>query len=299
MAKKARTPTPAEVATPSSMGSPDAPEPTASPAPDPAAAKTPVQELVEGIKVRQALVAKNPEDFPAKNRPGLVIAQAEAREELVVAERQYAQYLKDAAFAGVILTASKDRLQEFLKVAQDVSQSLVIVACDALYERLAKAAEVGLSDSRMFGAGQIGLVIQEMAQVGRELFFSELASPRWTYDSLVPTREDLKEVIRRAIRSSADGDYLNRSYLRMAAYTRALELGHYKSLVPVLITGGTPSEVEFLQNGVFNAAVTLDLDAIQGPITEDDVTAFFRSMVSAMRASDARRQAGMASGMVQ
>jgi hypothetical protein len=253
------------------------------------AARNPIADLVAGIKVRKALVAKDPEEFPARTRPGLVSAQAEAREELLAAEQNYAQYVKDAAVAGVITSSSPERVQEFLALAQEVSaQPLVVVACDEVYSRLAAAGETGLGASRQFGAGQLGIILEEYAAVGRELQFTSLAAPRWSYDVIVPTHKDFVAAIRTAIRAGDDGDSLNRAYIRLQAYRKALEVGYSNSLVPVLIVGSTPEEAPFLQKQLFNAAVSIDLDPGEAP-TAEVVKSFFKSMVKTAKRYDANQ----------
>jgi hypothetical protein len=253
------------------------------------AAGNPIAELVYGIKARKALVAKDPEEFPPRTRTGLVSAQAEAREELLVAEQNYAQYVKDAAVAGVITSSDPKRVQEFLALAQEVSaQPLVVVACDEMYDRLATAGEVGLGPTRQFGAGQLGIILEEYAAIGRELQFTSLASPRWSYDVIVPTHKDFVAAIRTAIRAGGDGDSMNRAFIRLQAYRKALEVGYSTSLVPVLIVGSSPEEAPFLQKQLFNVCVTIDLEPGEAPSAEV-VKSFFKSMVKTAKRYDANQ----------
>jgi hypothetical protein len=249
--------------------------------------KSPIEILVDGIKARQALVAKNPEEFPKNNRTGLVSAQSDAREELVGAERQYASYVKEAAVAGIVVSSDPAKVQEFLTAAQEISaQPLVVVNCAEMYERLAAVGEPGLGATRQFGSGQLGIIIEEYAAIGREMNFASISSPKWSYDVLVPTKEAFAAAIRDAVRAGVDGDQTNRAYIRLQAYKKALEFGYSSTIVPVLVVGATAEEMPFLQNDLFNAAVVIDLDPKE-KVTSTVVKTFFKSMVKTAKQFDA------------
>jgi hypothetical protein len=229
---------------------------------------TPVETLLEGIRYRQALVAKAPEDFPLATRAGNISAQVEARDALVTMESAYAEYFKQAVVAGIVLGSPADT-QTFVAASEAACvQPLVVVDAGEMYTRLAKAGEPGLGTTRTFGSGQMGLIIEEMAAIGRSLFFSSLASPRWSYDVLVPTTADLALVIRTAIRGGEDGDELNRAYLRMSAYRKALDTGYTTAMIPVLVVGSIPEEVEVFTKKLFNASVLVDLQKSPPPGAE-------------------------------
>jgi hypothetical protein len=228
---------------------------------------TPLEALVKGIKDRRALVAKQPSDFPPATRSGMVFAQGEASEQLVLFEKEYGNYLKTAAVAGIVMAKNEDLGKAFLETAQKFcKQPLVVVDASALYRRLAGSVTAALGQSRQFGSGQVGLVIEELAAIGKELFFTSLAAPNWQYDEVVSDLEAIVGVIRKAVRTSKDGDVLNLSYLRMEAFKRALDLGYTSAMVPVLVVGVTREELPALMAGLFSASVLVDVSS------EEDVT---------------------------
>jgi hypothetical protein len=162
----------------------------------------------------------------------------------------------------------------------------VVVNCAEMYERLAAIGEPGLGPTRQFGAGQLGIIIEEYAAIGRELSAVSIASPKWSYDVLVPTQKDFAAAIRTAVRAGEDGDQMNRAYIRLQAYRKALEFGYSSTLVPVIVIGATPEEMPFLQQDLFNAAVVIDLDPKE-KVTANTVKNFFKSMVKTAKQFDA------------
>ena len=250
-------------------------EPT--PPPAPVKELTPLEALVQGIQTRRALVAKQPSDFPASTRSGLVLAQGEAKDTLVLLEREYAAYLNSAAVACVILAQTPALEKAFVEKALECTRPLVVIDASALYQRLATVGTQGLGDTRQFGSGQVGLIIEELAAIGKELYFTSLAAPNWQYDEVVPTFQDFVAVIRKAIRTSKDGDILNRAFLRMEAFKSALDLGYTKAMVPIMVIGGTLGEREFLANNLFSASVTVTVNS-EADVTEEKVSKALKTM---------------------
>lgn len=252
--------------------------------PPPPKPLSPVEQLVKNIRDRRDLVSKPIDQLPLATRPAWVAAQQQAQEELLQLERVYAQHVQDAAVTGVVL-GPKARVEEFVSIGRNIAPSqLIEVRCDEMYERLAKAGVPALGDTRQFGSGQIGLILEEYAAIGRELFFASLGAPAWTYDIVVPTFEDFKAAIRKAIRGGEDGDTLNRAYLRMEAYKQAVAKCVSNNIVPVLVTGATEEELPFLTSKLFSVASVVRLK--NEPVTEPDVVSFFKSMSTAAKKAE-------------
>lgn len=247
---------------------------------------SPIEQLVKDIVDRRELVAKPLDILPLKSRTGWVAAQQQAADELLPLERAYAQHLQDAAVTGIV-TGPAERVKEFVALGKQMSSQVIEVECDAMYVRLGKAGVQALGDSRQFGSGQIGLILEEYASIGRELFFASLGGPRWVYDTVVPTFEDFVAAIRNGIRAGEDEDLVNRAFIRMEAYKQALAKGCTSNIIPVLVTKATPEEVPFLKTKLFNAAASIKLP--DAPVQEATVKAFFKAMVDAAKRADAQQ----------
>ncbi len=245
---------------------------------------TPMELLVSSILEKRAFVSVPVEDFPPATRSGNVAAQRQAAEELVKLESRYAEYLKSAAVAAIIRAETPALAQQFLEGATEESEDPpVVLDASEMYVRIANAVAPAVGDSRQFSAGKVGMAIDEMAAIGRELSLTSLAAPRWQYDVMVPTFADLVDVIRTAVRASTDGDELNRLYLRSRAYKRALDLGYVSAIVPVMVTGATPEETPMLTDKLFTASTVIDVTSAKG-VTRETVLSALKAMVKAAKA---------------
>jgi hypothetical protein len=231
----------------------------------------PIEKLIQNIKTtREVAELDLSQHVDARTLPGVTMAKREAQDNILQLEKVYANYLNQVAIAGVLLAKDSTKAPLFLALAEEESaEPPVVVDARALYTRLAHACEGSLGATRLFGAAQIGLVIEELAAVGRELGLSEVGGPKWEYDNYVPTFESLVATIRAAIRRGGDGDDLNRFYIRSQAFKSALKHGYSANIVPVFVTGvASDDEAAYMAKKVFRAGTVFDLDRGEGVLSE-------------------------------
>jgi hypothetical protein len=204
-----------------------------------------IETLCQEIVQLKGIMSRDLENWDPKTRGGQEILKRESQDKLEKLGLEYAEYLKRSA-VSVVLTGAPEDVQEFVTIArQESAEAPVVLDAQELYRRLAEEASPGIGPSRYFGVSAVGLVIQGLAAIGKDLGISYVDAPVFTYDVLVPDEAAVINVIRDGIRATTGND-LQRLYLRLKTYEQALAIGYSTSLIPVFITGGHSSEQETL-----------------------------------------------------
>lgn len=189
-------------------------------------------------------------DIPQATRPAMMMRQTEARNEKVALMERYTELLRANAFTIFPVGETED-VQAFIKIAAEEADTINISA-ETLYERLATFVEDSMGSRRQFGITQLGLLIDGVTQVARELKLTNLKSPTITDVEVCPTHADLVQTIRRMVRACGE-DTINKAFIERLLCEAAREIRYTRSVTPVIVSDAKEDEIDNL-SGLFSGA---------------------------------------------
>lgn len=192
--------------------------------------------------------------WPRNTLPGAQMRQRECRDLMAKIEGLYSDVLRAGAFTmfPLVEDGKPETLEQFLRAVRETANPLVFSA-RTLYQKLADDIEPTLGDRRTFGITQVVRLVTLLTDLGRDLGFRNIPLPQQLDMVHCSTGDDLVAHVRLLVRSM-NGDALNRAYIESEIVKRALSIRYTRSIVPVVITDATQSEVDGLGTALFSGS---------------------------------------------
>jgi hypothetical protein len=182
-------------------------------------------------------------DVPQETRPAMMMRQRECRDEVVTLMDSYTELLRGNAFI-IFPQGEPADIDTFIRLAGEEADTISISA-ETLYARLATFVEDSMGTRRQFGITQLGLLIDGVTQIARELKLSNLKSPTITDVEVCSSRDSLIQTVRRIVRAAA-GDDINKAFVARQLTEKAREIRYTQNITPVIISDVKDDELESL-----------------------------------------------------
>lgn len=183
------------------------------------------------------------------------IAEAKIRKAALLSELQKELLANGVA---IFLIGPAGHVEEFKRIANEES-SVLNIAADGLYQRLAQRIEPALGAKRTFSANENMMLISALREVGIDLKLESLSQPQ-LMDVAHPENFDaLVDLVRSLVRGSAT-DELNRVYIEDAVGKEGYAVRYKGTVVPVILTGATAEEIPTLSVSFKRSANTINID---------------------------------------
>lgn len=240
--------------------------------------KSKLVQLAEEIAAVEPVAEQVLEGGSPATYMGRATAKNAATIRLKEIKEAYLAEVRGNAFA-MVLDGPRALQTEFSDIAFLEGDTLTVNA-SALYERIASTVAQGLPPSGIMGASHSDFVFRAVDAVTEEMGMEVTKYPqiRSEYNTKVAP---LVDAVRSIIRETY-GDDLNRAYLEYLAGTAAYARRYNKNVVPVVVMGTDPSEVESLAEVLFggNAIVV----AVEEEVTKDTVLKTFGTVAKKLKA---------------
>jgi hypothetical protein len=208
---------------------------------------TPIEKLLHEYKEAEEWSQKDLASWPANTRPGAEGRVRQARAALDDLKTAYGDLIRQGAFT---IFPTGPGAEEFARVAAEEASAIRVSAL-SLYSRLAKEIEPSLGDRRTFGITQLGLLINAVTDVARELGMRNLPPPRLDDVAHCPDTEALIGTIRTILRQ-AMGPVLDKAAIEAATVEGAIRIRYTRTVVPVIVMDATAEDLKVLPQALFN-----------------------------------------------
>ncbi len=208
----------------------------------PKTALTVCAELYAKVK---AAAEVNLEFSDPRTISGRQAAKRDASEKLPKIKDDFEKLLKRGQF-GVYVNGPSHLESQFRDAVEENEIEAVYLDVRALYKRLASAIEPLMRADRSIEPTQHAALVQAYAKVGEELGLPDLPALKFTGGRAPKTFEGLIDEVRKIIRESG-GDRLNILFLQSKISETALKIRYHQDILPVVLMGATPAEVEGLR----------------------------------------------------
>jgi hypothetical protein len=214
-----------------------------------------LEEISSRYEAAAKMAASDLSDWPRASLPGAQMLQREAQDSLPKIRQEYAAALKDGMILVVLRGATVNQ-EEFARYAQE-GAGMIVARADGAYRRLADMIWPALGDRRQFGASQLGLLVEGLAVLGRDLDVRAIKSPQISEVTVVAGREELVEYVRDIV-VAADGDRIARRLLEQEIVEEALKIRYNQPVVPVLLLGCQSEAPEIFGAQVYEIHLGVD-----------------------------------------
>ena len=191
---------------------------------------------------------------------GMETRKRQAKNDLDVLKNAYKNELINSAIK-VFVTGDTVKAKRFVESLD--GGSVVVVAGDGVYRKMAKNVEKTLDDrSRHFNTSQLVHLIDELHDFARDFELRDIPLPKMDGNDIntqAPTLEDVVDLVRKAIRATANDD-INRIYLEREVLNKAVAVKAAGNVVPVIIHSLTQDEIGGLSQNLFFGRPNLVLD---------------------------------------
>lgn len=237
-----------------------------------------LKDVLAALESAKTDAAINPEEWPAHTRPSIEIRKRQAQDSVESLTKQYRDLLRKGVEVIAVI-GPEDKVAKFKDVVEDEGSSVVVDA-GSLYVKLATPVDATIGREREFRVPQLYRLIEEMAEMGKQLGIRSLPYPNDpnTLGKTVPTFEDTVAAVRTSIRATG-GDELMIRYIEEQALKEAEAVGYTQRVLPVVVFGLTEPEVTALSSTLFAGNVTI-IDLSKDAATQNTLIKTYKSIKS-------------------
>jgi hypothetical protein len=240
---------------------------------------TEIETVLQTYRAAEALIARDIETIPYKNRTGFMSQRGDAVQSLPKLRTQYLGLLKKAAFGVAVQGANTEK---FVALANQEADVLVVDGSN-LYKRVADRVASGMGSRKEFGTSEFSHVMQELMAIGSELGLASFPAPKWTDPVNVNTEAGLLEYIKGLIDSSCGVEFVA-MYVQKQMCDAGLSASVVGKVIPVLVTN-TGKTVSELMVGIFEENRWMTANA-SNP-TKESVLEVFETVKKKLKAKKA------------
>ncbi len=199
--------------------------------------------ILEQLRVYRETLERDPDEVPARTRPGFENLRREAKDGIKGLTKEYG----DKLYASSICfypNGPEEKVTEFVAVAQQEAPSMIAVNARDLYTRLANSIWPSMEYKGQFTMDCYSSLVRELRYVAMDLDVAEIKPPRYGEPFACSKFSELVEYVTKLVRE-AMGDDLNKLYLRKQIVDCAIE-NKLTSALPIILIGAAPDEAKAL-----------------------------------------------------
>lgn len=200
-------------------------------------------ELSAELAVTEAVANKDITTVDPRARSGWEGKKNQAKAELDDLNKQFRDVVVKSS-AGIFVSGPETAAKELAQIAENEGNA-VTVRADEIYRRVADPVNKMMGSNRVFNVSQASRIIQEVADIARDLQLAEITNPMSaspTSGIVLKDHEAVVVFVREAIRKT-NGDVLNQAYLERQVADKVSH-GYGQNIVPVSVLGATKEEIQ-------------------------------------------------------
>lgn len=239
--------------------------------------QNPLKQLMKEYDEAEKFANADLSSWPVKTLPGAQMRQRECKELVDTLAGKYADAVGDV-IVTIFTTGPRSAQEAFAEIAK-VEAETIVADSQSLYARLSGRCEESMGDRRTFGVTQLGILIGELTEVGRELNARNIPIPKIFDVTHCKTQQDVIDTVRNLVRGVV-ADALNMSSLSREVVKKALAIRYTKSVVPVVVIGASEEELGPLSKELFPGRLstfTVDTTSLKA-LDKENVLQVFTSI---------------------